>query len=333
MTSRRFATGAPVKRVLHQPPAQPPECFHGIVTVAPEMREVFELVRRVARTDAPTLIRGESGTGKELVARALHALSPRAPEPFQAINCAMLSSEMLASELFGHVKGAFTGAIRDRPGVFRRADGGTVFLDEIADMPLDVQARVLRVVQEQVFTPLGGTEDLRVDVRFLSATHTGLRRAVAQRRFRMDLMYRLRVVPLFLPRLVERSGDIGALTWHFVGERNALGGRRVEAIDGPAWDALHAFPWPGNIRELHNVIEYAFAVGEGPVLGLADLTPELRGEDPPDWSERSHPLRDQERRRILDALAAAGGRKSEAAQALGMSRSTLWRKLRELRIG
>jgi two-component system response regulator AtoC len=319
-------------RVLHRPPAETPQRFHGMVTVAPEMRAVFELVERVARTDAPTLIRGESGTGKELVAQALHALSPRAKQPFLAINCAMLSSEMLASELFGHVKGAFTGAIRDRPGLFRRADAGTVFLDEIADMPLDVQARVLRVVQEKVFTPLGGTDSVQVDVRFLSATHTGLRRAVAERRFRMDLMYRLRVVPLFLPRLVERTGDIAALTWHFVAERNALGGRRVEAISGAAWDALHAFHWPGNIRELHNVIEYAFAVGDGPELTVDELTPELRGEDPPDWSERGHDLRDHERRRILAALGEAEGRKADAAEALGMSRSTLWRKLRELRI-
>lgn len=307
--------------------------FHGLLTASPVMLELFELVKRVARTDASILIRGETGTGKELVARAIHELGPRASGPFRAINCATLTPELLASELFGHVRGAFTGAIRDRPGLFALANGGTLFLDEVAEIPVDIQARLLRVLQDKTFVPVGATEPIQVDVRLVAATHRSLRAAVEAGRFRADLMYRIRVVPLFLPALRERPGDIEALTWHFVDHFNALARddtRRIEAIDRPALDALIAYPWPGNVRELRNVIEYAFAIGQGPLLTLDELTPELRGEAPPDRDPQSAP--DRERRRIIEALDRAAGRKSEAAAALGMSRSTLWRKLREHRL-
>ncbi len=302
-----------------------------MVTVAPQMERLFELIRRVAKTDASALIRGETGTGKELVARAIHELGPRRSRPFRAINCATLTPELLASELFGHVKGAFTGAIRDRRGLFKLADGGTLFLDEIAEIPLDIQARLLRVLQERTFVPLGGADPLSVDVRLLAATLRSLRREVEEGRFREDLMYRVRVVPLFLPPLRERTGDVEALTAHFVDEFNARGGRRVTEVAPDATEALLVHSWPGNVRELMNVIEYAFAVGEGRVLTLDELTPELRGEAPPD-ERRQNPdatLRELERERLLDALRRTGGRKGKAAEALGMSRSTLWRKLRE----
>lgn len=305
--------------------------FHGIITVSPQMLELFGVVERVANTSATVLVRGETGTGKELIARALHELSPRAAMPFRAVNCATLSGELLASELFGHVKGSFTGAIRDRKGLFAVADRGTIFLDEIAELPLDIQARLLRVVQERTFTPLGSTEATSVDVRLISATNKGLRRLVAKGKFREDLMYRVRVVPLFLPPLTEREGDIEALLWHFIDQFNECSPRAIDAIDAHAMEALLEYRWPGNIRELHNVVEYAFAVGEGPTLTLDDLTPELRGEPPPRDGDTEDP-RAAERARIVDTLKKLGGRKGKAADALGMSRSTLWRKLREYRI-
>jgi two-component system response regulator AtoC len=303
--------------------------FAGMITVSPQMERLFDLIQRVARTDASVLVRGQTGTGKELVARAIHDLSPRARKPFRAVNCATLTPELLASELFGHVKGAFTGAVKDRKGLFRAADGGTLFLDEVAELPLDLQARLLRVLQERTFVSLGGTEPVTVDVRLVSATHRSLRSEVEAGRFREDLMYRIRVVPLFLPPLAEREGDVEALTWHFIEEFNRQGFRQVETIEPDVLSALLRHRWPGNVRELRNVLEYAYAVGEGPVLRCADLTPELRGEAPPADTDRNLTVTELERERIVDALRRSQGRKAEAAELLGMSRSTLWRKLRE----
>ena len=317
------------RNVVHRPSANV-QSFHGIITASPQMLEVFSLVERVARTDSTVLIRGATGTGKELVARAIQQLSARREQPFRAVNCATFTPDLLASELFGHVRGAFTGAVRERRGLFELADGGTVFLDEVAEMPLDIQARLLRVLQERTFVPVGGTDAVRVDVRLLSATNKALRREVEAGRFREDLMYRIRVVPIFLPRLAERDGDVEALAWHFIDQLNERGQRHIDAVARDAMEAMLSYPWPGNVRELHNVIEYAFAVGEGPVLGLGDLTPELRGEPPPGDPEL---VTDVERRRIQDALDRAGGRKGAAAELLGISRSTLWRKLREHHLG
>lgn len=326
---------------LLYPPQQQLQDSHGMIFGSPQMTQLFELLGRVARTDVSILIRGESGTGKELVARALHELSPRGEHPFRAVNCATLTPELLASELFGHVKGAFTGAISSRKGLFELAHKGTVFLDEIAELPMDVQARLLRVLQEKTFVPLGGTTPIRVDVRVISATHQSLRHAVEQRRFRADLMYRVRVVPIFLPRLIDRQGDIEALTWHFIARKNQEAGfiRQIKAVRPEAMSALLAYDWPGNVRELLNAMEYAFAVGIGDVLKLDELPPELRGEVPfgedvdmlsPRSQELS--LAQLERARIIEALQKHQGKKGLAAQALEMSRSTLWRKMRELNI-
>jgi two-component system, NtrC family, response regulator AtoC len=317
-----------VKRVL--PPTEAPRVVYGMVTVAPQMDLFFEKMRRAARTHATVLIRGESGTGKEMVAAALHRSSPRANGPFQAINCATLDRELLASELFGHVRGSFTGAVRDRVGLFQLADTGTIFLDEVAEMPLDIQARLLRVLQDKKIVRLGSAEPIAVDVRIVSATHQALRREVEERRFREDLMYRLRVVVLYLPRLADRTGDVEALTWHFVREFNEVGYRRIEAVSQDALDLMLAYSWPGNVRELRNNLESAYAIGDGPVLTVDDLAPELRGIEPP--GPKSNVERSEERAQLLDALRAAGGHKSEAAALLGISRSTLWRKLRMLGI-
>ena len=324
---------------------------HGMVTASPRMLELFERIERVARTDSTVLIRGETGTGKELVARAIHSLSRRRTGAFQALNCATLTAEHLASELFGHTRGAFTGAVRDRPGHFAMANGGSLFLDEIAEMPLPLQTRLLRVLQERRYVPLGGTRPQEVDVRVLAATHQALRAQVSAGRFREDLMYRVRVVTLYLPTLAERTGDIPALAWHFVDEFNgqarAWGGRQIQEITAAALDAMAAYPWPGNIRELRNVIEQAYALGEGPTLTLADLTPELRGEGPSSRATRvragqvpaprSSPVLPlagdpDDAAHIRAALAEAGGRRAEAARLLGISRTTLWRRMRELGI-
>ncbi|HJL28029.1 MAG TPA: sigma 54-interacting transcriptional regulator [Polyangiaceae bacterium LLY-WYZ-15_(1-7)] len=300
--------------------------FAGMITTSPEMVAFFETVRRVAKTDVSALIRGETGTGKEMVAKAIHTLSVRSGRPFLGVNCATFTLELLASELFGHVRGAFTGAVKDRAGLFARADGGTLFLDEIAEIDPGIQAQLLRVLQEKTFVPVGGTDPIRVDVRVLAATHKALRTEVERGRFRADLMYRIRVVPLFLPPLRDRLGDVEALAWHFVDELNERGLRRVDAIEEAVFEAMLAHDWPGNVRELRNVVEHAFAVGEGPVLRVGELTPELRGEPPPSPHKTA---RDLERERLLEALRETGGRKGEAAKLLGISRSTLWRKCRE----
>lgn len=304
--------------------------FHGMLTVSPEMQTLFALLERVAATEASVLLRGETGTGKELAAAAIHAMSGRAAGPFRAINCATLTPELAASELFGHVRGAFTGAVSNRSGLFALADGGTVFLDEVAELSLDIQARLLRVLQERTFVPVGGTSAVSVDIRLVTATHRSLREEVEAGRFREDLMYRVRVVPVFIPPLVDRTGDIEALVWTFIDRFNAQGRRKIEGIETEAFELLLAYPWPGNVRELRNVVEYAFAVGEGPVLLPSELPPELRGELPPRRKQDHGTPEDEERARIVEALEISSGHKTHAAELLGISRTTLWRRMREL---
>ncbi len=299
--------------------------FHGIFTVAPRMEALFTTLRRIARSHCTVLLGGESGTGKELAARAIHAESPRRRAPFQAVNCATFSPTLLESELFGHVRGAFTGAVRDRAGLFALADEGTLFLDEVAEIPLELQGKLLRVMQEKTFVPVGGTRSVTVDVRVISATNKALRREVAEGRFREDLSYRMRVVPLSLPPLRDREGDVEALFWHFVDAMNGQGLRRIEGATRAAMDAIRAYSWPGNVRELQSAVEYAFVVGEGPIFDVPDLTPEVSGQ--PADATAVVSLADAERHRLVAALARHNGRKGLAARELGMSRSTLWRKL------
>lgn len=316
-------------------PARGPAPWFGLVTADPAMRALFAQVERVAPSQAAVLVRGETGTGKEHIARALHQLSARREGPFLAVNCATFTPELLASELFGHVRGAFTGAIRDRKGLFELADGGTLFLDEIAELPLGLQAQLLRVVQERSFVPVGGTEPIQVNVRLISATHRSLRHEVAAGRFRADLMYRVRVIPLFLPPLRARAADLAPLLWHFIERLEALYPRRIEAIDHATFALLSRYDWPGNVRELRNALEYAMATGEGPNLRASQLPPELRGEPPLDEASPSEvappvaPEEPAERARVLAALQAHRGHRGHTAKALGISRATLWRKLRE----
>ena len=309
------------------------EVFHGLVTRDPGMRRAFQTIRNVAATDASVLVRGESGTGKELVARAIHRESHRSGGPFAAVNCAALGPALAESELFGHRRGAFTGAVTDRPGLFAQADGGTLFLDEVAELPLSVQGKLLRVLEDGLIRPLGNDRELRVDVRLVAATHKSLRAEVEAGRFREDLMYRLRVVPIFIPALRERRGDVDLLLHCFLREYRRRGTRRVTSVAPDAMRVLLDHPWPGNVRQLRNVVEYAFAVGRGTRLRLEDLPPELL-EDPGTGRPRPRPpfSREEEPERIRRALEHSGGRVGEAARRLGMSRATFWRRRKQLGI-
>lgn len=303
--------------------------FHGLVACSPQMRRLIDQIGRAARSEVTVLLRGETGTGKELAATALHDAGNRSSKPFRAVNCATFTSEMLASELFGHVKGAFTGAVRDRQGLMAQADGGTLFLDEVAEIPVELQGRLLRVIEEQRFVPVGGTREIRVDVRIVSATNASLRELVSSGRFREDLMYRLRVVVLRLPPLRERLGDLELLTWTFIDRLNNPT-RRIRAIELSAWQAMATYPWPGNVRELHNMLEAAYVLGDGATLLLDDLAPELRGEGPEQVDTASAPdFRELERERLVEAWRTHNGRRDAMSAALGLSRSTLYRKLKQ----
>jgi transcriptional regulator with PAS, ATPase and Fis domain len=309
-----------------------PVLFHGLWTRDAKMKQVYRVVERVAPDDVTVLVRGETGTGKELVAHAIHALSPRARGPFRAINCAALPAPLLESELFGHTRGAFTGAVRDVRGHVQLAHEGTLFLDEVGEMPLELQAKLLRVLETRTVIPVGGREPVPVDVRIVSATHRSLRAEVEAGRFRADLMYRLRVIPIFLPSLRERRGDIGLLARKLVEEMNQRSRRTIEQIAPAALRALEAYDFPGNVRELRNVMAYAYAIGTGPVLLPSDLPPEVGGVETVAPAEAPRPGEDRlpEAQRILAVLERAGGSRERAAQVLGMSRVTLWRRMRDL---
>jgi transcriptional regulator with PAS, ATPase and Fis domain len=314
--------------------------FQGMWTGDPIMKRMFAIVARAARSEASVLVRGETGAGKELVAGAIHALSPRKGGPFHAINCAALPPTLLESELFGHVRGAFTGAVRDNPGHFRLADKGTLFLDEVGEMPLDLQAKLLRVVETRTVIPVGGRDPVAFDTRIITATHRALRKEVEAGRFRADLMYRLRVVPIFIPALRDRPGDVMLLASRLIERLNQRGGRRIEGVSPAARALLEGHDFPGNVRELQNVLEYAYVIGDGPTLLESDLPPELLDPSlprddvpfaanvPPPLS--TEPAASSEAARILRALERAGGSRDRAAKVLGYSRVTLWRKMRAL---
>jgi len=313
-----------------------PLFFSGLWTRSPEMKRVFHIVERAAQRDVTVLIRGETGTGKELVARAIHERSTRSAGPFAAINCAAVPANLLESELFGHVRGAFTGAHKDQPGFFRSAHRGTVFLDELGEMPLELQSKLLRVLETRTVIPVGARVPQPVDVRIVAATHQSLRQAVAQGTFRADLMYRLRVVPIYLPPLRARVADIDLISQKLLEVLNTEGGRQVARIAPNTSHALDQYGWPGNVRELRNALEYAYVIGEGPVLELDELPteighPELAIEVPlPPLTASS--AESPEVARIRRALERASGHRARAAQILGLSRVTLWRRMRELGI-
>ena len=316
--------------------------FGAIVGDSPALREVLARVEQVAQTTATVLLRGETGTGKEMVARAIHINSAREARPFVRVNCAALAPGILESELFGHEKGSFTGAVGRRPGRFELADGGTLFLDEIGDVPLDVQVKLLRVLQEREFERVGGSETIKVDVRVVSATHRDLEKQIADGTFREDLYYRLNVFPILLPPLRDRPSDIPLLAEHFLQKYAPGAGKPVRGLDASAVAALCAYPWPGNVRELENVVERALILARGPEITGADLeftrrpSPAASGgaaAGPARATDGSRPLgerlHEQERAAIVAAIDAAQGNIAHAARALGINRSTLYYRLRK----
>ncbi|HZZ85255.1 MAG TPA: sigma-54 dependent transcriptional regulator [Anaeromyxobacteraceae bacterium] len=305
--------------------------LQGIVGKSPAMRELAAMLERVAPSDVPILIEGESGTGKDLVARAAHALSRRAAGPYLALNMSAIPENLAEAELFGHEKGAFSGAEVAREGFFSEAQGGTLFLDEIGTLPLTLQAKLLRVLQDGDYIPVGSRKPRKADVRIVAATNEQLRKAVDAGRFREDLFFRLRVVPLRLPPLRERREDIPLLVEHLVKKHALRLGRPQLQPDAEAMRALLDHPWPGNIRELEHAIERALLLARGEVLTLADLPPELTPPDGGDASAdggRYKRARDAwERRWFEDLLREAGGSVARAAELAGLHRSTLYEKL------
>ena len=293
--------------------------FHGMIGHSEEMETVYSKVREVASVDWTVLIEGETGTGKELVARAIHAEGHRSSGPFVPVNAAGLTESLLASQLFGHTKGAFTGATSNQSGLFDAADGGTLFLDEIGDVPPSVQASLLRVLEDRAVTPLGTTRSHTVDVRFLAATHRDLGKEVEAGRFRADLLYRLRVARIQIPPLRDRGGDLEALANWFLARAGSASGKHVTAISDESWRRLREYSWPGNVREFRSAIECAVMSCQGSIIEPSDLPPELGAV-----------LALDPRAAIVDALERCGGNRTAAAQLLGVSRSTFYRRLAQL---
>ncbi len=306
------------------------EGLHALVGGSHAMQELYALIEDVARTDSTVLIQGESGTGKERVADAIHRSSPRAGGPFVKVNCSALSESLLESELFGHVRGAFTGALNDRAGRFELADRGTLLLDEIGDLPPTIQVKLLRVLQEREIERVGDNRVRKVDVRILAATHRPLRRLVEEGRFREDLFYRLNVIPIRIPALREHREDIPALVTRFLGELADVTGKRVQRVSPDALRVLMDHAWPGNVRELRNAVEHALVKSRGPVLLVEDLPREMvevAAAPPPRASRRGA---SGERARLLDALERTHWNRTAAARLLGIDRSTLWRRMRKM---
>ena len=304
----------------------------GIIGVSAALREVLERVRLVAATDSTVLITGETGTGKELVARAIHAASPRAKRAMVKVNCAALPEGLVASELFGHEKGAFTGAVERRRGRFELAAGGTIFLDEVGELPAPVQVMLLRALQEREFERVGGSATLRTDARVVAATNRNLEEAARDGKFRPDLLFRLNVFPIRMPALRERSEDVQILAEYWASQCARKMGKSIRAIDESAIAALRAYPWPGNIRELQNVVERAVILARGNVLGLSDFELPGLGSGAPS-TRRDRPT--DERQQIEEALAASRGRVygvEGAAELLGIPPTTLESRIRRLGI-
>jgi two-component system, NtrC family, response regulator HydG len=309
------------------------QSFGKIIGKSPGMREVFDLIRRVAPASANVLITGESGTGKERVANAIHSEGPRRTKRFVAINCTAIPESLLESELFGHAKGAFTGAIGRKRGLFEEADGGTVFLDEIGDMNLGLQAKLLRVIQERKIRAVGENIDRDVDVRIVAATHKDLKAAIKNGTFREDLYYRLSVIPVVIPPLRHRKEDIPLLAEHFLKKYSAANHSQVKGFSQEALARLISMPWEGNVRELENVIERAVVLARGNTIDIADLPAVGEGNVETFFESNQNgtlpTLEDIEKRYFKFVLDKTGGKKEKAAQILGVNRRTLYRKERE----
>ena len=311
-----------------------------LIGQSPVMRKLFSVIERVAPTDASVLITGATGTGKELAARAIHDQSPRRENAFVDINCSAIPETLIEAELFGHQRGTFTGAHENRSGLFEKASGGTLFLDEVDALNLSAQAKLLRVLQERTVRRIGARANIAIDVRIISATNCDLAHAVAEGRFRPDLYYRLRVLPLNVPELCTRGDDVKLLVDHFLRLKSQRNGQPVRQFTPQAIRALCEYPWPGNVRELENTIEYALAIGLEDELGIADLPPEILIAQPQPSADNFRqvlqaymndtvPLAEIEKRYILSVLQQFGGNQVRAAAALGIDRSKLYRRLKQ----
>ncbi len=311
--------------------------FGEMLFASPPMCRLAEMLERIAASDTSVLVTGESGTGKELVARALHRVGPRGDGPFVAINCAAVPEALLESELFGHVRGAFTDARTSRTGLFVQANGGTLFLDEIGDMPLTLQPKLLRVLQERMVRPVGGDAMIACDVRVIAATNQDLEKAVQRGRFREDLYFRVNVIQATVPPLRARGNDVLMLAQHFIERYAERLGKAVTGLTPAAAERLLGYPWPGNVRELQNCIEAAVTLTRGPEIGVSDLTVRVRRATPVEAAAANDDpnelltLDEIERRHILRVLDAVRGNRTLAARALGLDRKTLYRKLLQYR--
>ncbi|HMK43834.1 MAG TPA: sigma-54 dependent transcriptional regulator [Dissulfurispiraceae bacterium] len=324
--------------------AAPGGHFHNLVGNSPEIRRVYDLIEKVSRSDSTILVLGESGTGKELVAKTIHASSKRAEKPFVPVNCGAIPTELLESELFGHEKGAFTGAVAMRIGRFELADGGTVFLDEIGEMPSILQVKLLRVLQERAFERIGGTKTVQTDVRIIAATNKKLEDAVKEGSFREDLFYRLNVIPVTLPPLRERSDDVIQLTDFFMKKQAVRLDRQVIALSQEVVQVFKSYEWPGNVRELENTLERLLVLSDGDVITLYDLPERMTGRRLPavpdvadsdinpfvEGIDLNIALEEYERKLIQHALKLHTSVKSQAAKYLNINRTTLIEKMKRL---
>jgi two-component system response regulator HydG len=310
--------------------------FYGMLGKSTAMKKVFDLIASAAPSEAPVVIFGESGTGKELVAAAIHRLSTRHAGPFVKVNCAALNENLLESELFGHVKGAFTGADRTRVGRFEAANSGAIFLDEIGDLPLTTQTKLLRVLQEKEFERVGDNQPIRTDVRILAATNKDLTRLMEDGLFREDLYYRINVIPIYLPPLRDRRDDIPLLTDAFIHRMKLKTEKNINGIAKDALDVFMQYTWPGNIRELLNVVEYTFVLCPRGEITISHLPAQMLGHHPLHVQQapraRAQKSTGDMRQELIQALQATGGNKSEAARRLGISRVTLWKRIKKLGI-
>ncbi len=310
--------------------------FEGMVGQSLAMLEIFNTIKHIAKYPATVLITGETGTGKEMIARAIHNLSPRVSKPFVTINCAGLVETLLESELFGHVKGAFTGATRDKPGLFEIASGGTIFLDEVGELPLSVQAKLLRALEQHEIQRIGDVKIKKIDVRVIAATNRDLKTMVKEGKYRKDLFYRLNTIHIHLPPLRERKEDIPVLAEYFVTELNKQIGKDIKGIKPEVIERLKEIPWEGNVRELRNVIERAYIMTQTEYITLKDLPPEYIEENVSSpvlfLSAQEEPqttLAEMEKRYIMKVLQRTSGNRSQAARILGLSRRSLYRKMKK----
>jgi DNA-binding NtrC family response regulator len=303
--------------------------FGDLIGSSPPMSALFRQISRIAPSPISALIYGETGTGKELIARSIHAASDRSEGPFIPVHCSGLPKELIESELFGHVKGAFTGANKDRPGRFETADGGTVFLDEIATLNLEIQSKLLRVIQEHEFERLGSSETIKVDIRIVSATNRDLRKMVMEGLFREDLYYRIKVVQLRVPPLRQRTEDIPLMVESFIGELNEIHSRRVIGASPQSIRVLMSYSWPGNVRELRNAVEHAFVLSRSPILEPDDFPDEITSPGSEAAMDDQLVSSGGEESRIRQSLRECHGCRATTARSLRMHRTTLWRKMRE----